>query len=354
MKRIAFVLGSMGRGGAERVISILSRSYAERGYQTDIIVLLSGVVGYELHESTRVIDFSGGGKSRIKRLPFWLKSLRNYYKENKPDTVVSFAARINIIVKMALTGLKPKLIVSERNDPRCDGRSKFVDIMTKLQYPKVDAVVFQTERAKSYFPKLSNSTIIPNPIVCPCSWENTNPNKVVSVGRLTAQKNQKMLINAFSKVSEQNPDAFLEIYGAGELEGELKAQIDALGMKDKIFLMGNVNDVHFRIKDAAVFCLSSDYEGLSNALLEAMAMGIPCVSTRCAGADEYIIDGENGFLVNIGDEEGTARGISKLLRDEELRKKFSERTVKTSESFLLPAVISRWDELIVKDGGENE
>ena len=85
-----------------------------------------------------------------------------------------------------------------------------------------------------------------------------------------------------------------------------------------------------------------------------MAMGLPCVSTRCAGADEYIIDGENGFLVNIGDEEGTARGISKLLRDEELRKKFSERTVKTSENYLLPAEISRWDDLIVKDGGENE
>lgn len=354
MKRIAFILGSMGRGGAERVISILSRSYAERGYQTDIIVLLSGEVGYKLHETTRVLDFSGKRQSRMKRLPYWFKSIRGYYKEYKPDVVVSFAARINVIVKMALIGLKANLIVSERNDPRHDGRSRFVDMMTKRIYPKVAAVVFQTERAKSYFPKLNNSRIIPNPIVCSCLAENENPSKVVSVGRLTAQKNQKMLINAFSKVVEENPEAFLEIYGSGEMEGELKRQIKELNLIEKVFLRGNVDDVHFRIKDSAVFCLSSDYEGLSNALLEALAMGIPCVSTNCAGADEYITNGENGFIVSTGDEEGIAKSISTLLNDASMRKAFSERGMNESVNFLLPNVIEKWDSLILREGESNE
>lgn len=348
MKKITFILGSMGRGGAERVISILSRSYAERGYETDIIVLLSGEVGYELHETTRVIDFSGKGKSRIKRLPYWLKSIRNYYKENKPDVIVSFAARINVIVKMALTGMKPNLIVSERNDPRYDGRSRFVDFMTKRIYPKVSAVVFQSKRAESYFPKLRNSKIIPNPIVCQCRAEDTNPDKVVSVGRLTAQKNQKMLINAFSEVVKKKPSAFLEIYGSGELEEQLKTQILNLGLEKNVFLKGNVSDIHFRIKDAAVFCLSSDYEGLSNALLEALAMGIPCVSTNCAGADEYITNSENGFIVKVGDGNGIAQRICELLENETLRKTFSERSAEESKAFLLSGVIKEWDKIILR------
>ena len=163
-----------------------------------------------------------------------------------------------------------------------------------------------------------------------------------------------MLINAFAKVSARNTDAFLEIYGAGELQCDLKVQINELGLQEKVFLMGNVNDVHSRIKDAAVFCLSSDYEGLSNALLEAMAMGIPCVSTNCAGADEYITDGENGLLVNVGDESGIACGISSLLDNENLRKEFSRKSIEESVSFLLPGVIKKWDDLILKDGEENE
>ena len=156
MKKITFILGSRGRGGAERVISILSDYYAKKGYQTDIIVLLKNEVGYKLDESTRVIDFSGGITSRLKRLPFWIKSIKKYVKENKPDVIVSFAARINVIVLHACKKLKTKIIVSERNDPRLDGRSKLVEFMTNRLYPKADKVVFQTERAKSYFKKLKS------------------------------------------------------------------------------------------------------------------------------------------------------------------------------------------------------
>lgn len=347
MKKITFILGSMGRGGAERVISILSRSYAERGYQTDIIVLLSNEVGYELHPSTRVIDFSGNTASRIKRLPYWIKSIRGYVKENKPDVVVAFAARVNLIVINALTGLNTKLIVSERNDPRHDGRSFLVDILVKLQYPSVNAVVFQTKRAKSCFKNLKNSVIIPNPITVNTYSHSVDKNKVVSVGRLTAQKNHNLLLEAFADVSKKFPLSYLEIYGKGELENDLRNKINKLGLKEKVFLQGNVNDVHTRISDAAVFCLTSDYEGLSNAFLEAMMMGIPCVSTNCAGADEYIRNGENGFLVNIGDKQQLVFAIEKLLANEELRNIFSSKAIKELQTVTSENIIKRWDKLIL-------
>ena len=347
MRKIAFVLGSMGRGGAERVISILSRSYAERGYKTDIIVLLSNEVGYELHPTTNVIDFSGNTTSRIKRLPFWVKSIRAYVKEQKPDVVVSFAARINLIVFNAIRGLNTKLIVSERNDPRYDGRSKVADAMTKLWYKKTASVVFQTRRAMEYFPKLDNGVIIPNPISVTACVKDSQPGKIVSVGRLTPQKNQKMLIDAFFETSKNHSNAFLEIYGEGGLREELTNQISSLGLTEKVKLMGNITDVHNAISDASVFCLSSDYEGLSNALLEAMMMGLPCVSTNCAGADEYIKNGENGFIVDVGDKAGFAKALDTLLGDEETRKAFSAKAKESSNAFSLDTVMKMWDDVIL-------
>jgi len=344
--RIAFVLGSMGRGGAERVISILSRSYAERGFDTDIIVLLSNELGYELHPTTRMIDFSGKTNSRIKRLPYWMKSLKKYVKENKPDVIVSFAARINVILLNSVRK-KTRLIVSERNDPRFDGRGKIIDKLTKWQYPKADAVVFQTKRAEEYFPKLKNSAIIPNPISIAAKRREERAGKIVSVGRLTVQKNQRLLIDAFSDVAGEFPEAVLEIFGEGDLRCELQGYIDELGLGERVKLCGNVNDVHEKISDASLFCLSSDYEGLSNALLEAMMLGIPCVSTRCAGADEYIVDGENGFLADVGDRAGLALGMRKLLGDCELRNKFSERSMADAVAFSTENVMALWDKVVL-------
>jgi len=346
MKKIAFVLGGMSRGGAERVISILSRSYAERGYETEIVVLLSNEVGYKLHPTTRLIDLTGNTTSRLKRLPYWLRSIRKYVKESKPDVIVSFVARINLLVINAVRGLNTKLIISERNDPRYDGRSKPVDMLTKMQYNRADKVVFQTERAKEYFPKLTNGTIIPNPISVPCYATAPSGKKVVTMGRLMPQKNQKMLVEAFSSVIKEHPDAVLEIYGAGELEDELSSQIASLGLTENVRLKGNAFDVHERIADASIFALSSDYEGLSNALLEAMTMGLPCVSTNCAGADEYITDGKDGFIVNVGDSAAMASAITKLLSDEALRASFAKEAKEKSKRFSTEAVMSLWDEVI--------
>ena len=140
-KKLVVVLGSMGRGGAERVVSIISDFYANKGWKVYIVLLLSNKVDYELNENVEVIDLSGKTASRIKRLPSWLFGIRRVVKEIKPDTVLSFAARINIIVQLAVKGLKQKVVVSERNDPYSDGRSKVVDFFTSRLYPKAHTVI---------------------------------------------------------------------------------------------------------------------------------------------------------------------------------------------------------------------
>lgn len=116
--------------------------------------------------------------------------------------------------------------------------------------------------------------------------------KIVTVGRLTVQKNQKLLIESFSEVLKKYPNIILEIYGDGEKREELKYIIKTLGVSNNVIFKGNILNVHEAIADAGLFVLSSDYEGLSNALMEAMMMGLPCISTTCAGSDELISDGK--------------------------------------------------------------
>lgn len=344
-RKIAFVLGSMGQGGAEKVISVLSRDYAEKGWETDIIVLLSKRVEYELHPNTRIIDFSGSGQSRIKRLPYWLRSLHNYARANKPDVILSFAARINIIVHIVCRKLVPRLFVSERNDPRYDGRSSIIDCMTKYLYPKTDGVIFQTQRAKAYFKNLENGCIIPNPISVGAYAKSEKKRTIVSVGSLKPQKNQKLLIDAFAYIASEFPEYQLVIYGEGTLRGTLEQQISKLSLQNRVFLPGGKRNIHECIADAELFVLSSDYEGLSNALLEALMMGLPCISTNSAGADEYI-DGMNGLVTPVGDRDALAEAMKKMLSDNDFRIQCGKNAAIKASGFNTKSVLKKWHELM--------
>ena len=342
-RKITIILGSMKRGGAERVISILSRDYAEKGWEVDILLLLFHQIDYKLHPNVRVFDLTGGEmQSRLKRIPVWLHGIRRHVRKNRPDLVLSFAARINLLTQIACLGMKQRIFISERNDPNCDGRSLGIKLGTKLFYPTASGCIFQTQRASSYFPGLKNKTIIPNPVEV---MEVASPKKndrIVTVGRLTAQKNQKMLISAFSKITSKYPTYTLDIYGAGELLGDLKKYAGDNHVADKVTFHGNVLDLHQQIADAELFVLSSDYEGLSNALLEAMMMGLPCISTNCAGSDEYINDGENGRLVPVGDETALVLALDQMLSDKALRKRCGEQARKDSHAFCKETVLQKW------------
>ena len=205
-KNVLFILGSLNRGGAERVISVISRQLAEEGYGVTILLLLQYKVDYEMHKDIRIIDLSGNDKSRLLHTFFWIKNIRKHVKESNPDSIVAFFARINILTILACLGLKKKLIISERNDPQHDGRGFMVNVATRVLYPLADKVVFQTKRVSSYFPYLSNATIIFNPISVSSVSKNTNLKKIVTVGRLTVQKNQKLLIESFSEVLKKYPN----------------------------------------------------------------------------------------------------------------------------------------------------
>lgn len=347
-KRIGFFLGGMTRGGAERVISILSREYAKKGWDTDICVLLFYKLDYEIDSSTRFLDFTGKGESRGKRVPYWLDSIRQYAKQQKPDVIVSFVARINALVQLACIGLNIPIVVSERIDPRYDGREMPVKILNNLFYPRAKKVVFQTRRIESYFNRRirDNGCIILNPVSVTTRAYEKRRKKIVTAGRIMKQKNHRLLIESFKDIAGMYPQYELWIYGEGDLSEELTDLCKTLEIEDKVHFPGNSPDVHREMADAEIFVLSSDYEGLSNALMEAMMMGLPCISTDCSGSDEIIEDGVNGLLVPVGDKESLKKAIVKLIQDRGLRDRLGEAAEKTAEGFAVEAIMNQWMKVI--------
>lgn len=347
-KRIVFLIGSMGRGGAERVISILANNYAKKGWKVDILMLLNNRCDYDLDENINLIPICNEDKSRIKYFPKWIFNIRRYIVENRPDRIISFVARINIITILSSIGLKQRIIISERNDPRSDGRSVVVRLATRMLYPIADSVVFQTKWAQSCFSKRiqKKSVIIPNPVHVTVQALSIKEKKIVAVGRLLEQKNHSMLISAFRKILDDNKDYKLYIYGEGKLREELIKQIKELELTEAVFLPGNVSNIHEKIADAEIFVLSSNYEGLSNALLEAMMIGLPCISTDCAGSNEVIEDNVNGLIVPVGGEEEIIKSIKQLISDEDLRNKISQNARTTATKFKASVITKKWEKII--------
>ena len=349
MKKIVFFTGSMGRGGAERVISILSDVYAKKGWKVDIVMLLHNKSGgYTLNENVSVKTFFPKNSGLVKKMLLNIINVRAYLKKEKPDVIVAFMAHYILISAIASKGLGIRYIASERIDPTSVKHNFIYRAVLNKIYEKADKIIFQTERAKNYFNEKiqKNGRIIGNPISIKCKAEENTRKKIVSVGRLTQQKNHKMLINAFYRVVKQYPEYILEIYGDGLEKSNLLKQIKNLGMEEHVFLCGNHPDIHEKIKDAQIFVLSSDFEGLSNALLEAMMMGISCISTDCAGSDEVIENKVNGLLVGVGKEDQLTNAIIELIENDELRQNIAQKARESVERFKTENIIDQWSEVI--------
>lgn len=345
--KITFFIGGMKRGGAERVISILANHYAKKGWNVDIVLLLYPNVQYELNQNINIIDMAAGEGSYIKKVPKWIKKIRKYIIKEKPDRIVSFVGRINMLVLTASIGLKKSIIVSERNDPKNDGRGKIIQKYCNIIYRRAKAIVFQTKYEKSCFSKkLKQAYIIPNPVTV-----NINPilcakDEIVTAGRLQPQKNQKVLIEAFNVIHKMYPGLKLKIYGDGILKEDLLTQVKEYKLENEVELCGNVNDLHKRIVGSRLFILTSEYEGLSNALIEAMMLGIPCISTDYPGVNEIIKNNYNGVIVKRNDVKDICRGIKKVLENKDFSERISKNALEDSKKYSEKVIIKEWEKVI--------
>ncbi len=334
VNRVCFVTGALRKGGAERVISTLSNIFSQRGIDVTIFCIgkLAPKIEYPLSPGIRVIDIQAGEKGFILRKLRQLYRLRKEVKALAPDVVISFMEYVNIQMLAALIGVKIPKVFSIRCVPRLTGR--IATIVNKALYPLAAGGVFQTPEQQSFFPaKKRRDTIIWNPVfgeALQAEYKPAQEDGIITAGRLTAQKNHSMLVRAFASVAEAHPSSHLTVLGEGEDRSSLTALAEELGISDRVSLPGVVDDVISRISKAKLFVFSSHFEGMPNALIEAMCIGMPCISTRFAGgaADMLIQDGVNGLLAPCDDPGALAAAIKRLLDDEDLRKKLGENAKK--------------------------
>ena len=354
MKKIVMYIDSMCKGGAQRVLLNLAKYFLSEG--VDIVLVNDYLFGadkeYEVpdHIKRICLQSSFDGKKLVKNIQR-VCGLRSIIKNEHPDIVLSFLGHPNIRMLISSVGLKCKKIVSVRNDPRKEyGVSKIKRVVTRLLFCLADGCVFQTREASAYFSEniREKSRIIPNPV----SSEFYNispvqhPHNIVGVGRLENQKNHLLLIKAFSLIADEFPDVNLIIYGEGSLRKMLETEISLLKLEDRISLPGEISNVANELAKAKVFVLSSDYEGLPNALLEAMAVGLPCISTDCpcGGPKEIIETGLDGVLIECGNIEEMAYAIKELLENEGKRCCLGKNAKLKASLFRQENVYSLWRE----------
>lgn len=353
MKNIVFLIPRMGGGGAERVVSILANKFSK--YNNVLIYTVTDSISFYQLDHTIRIEGAGYRVSKNKFLrPVLLGvngirfyfSFRKKMRKEKPDVVVSFLPETNIIASLQI-GRKYKLILSERNDPT--RRSHLIQKVIRALYRKTDVLVCQTKKVAEYY-NFDNCVVIYNPVDCsgmPEVYNGECDKEIVAVGRLMPQKNFAMLIEAFSNVSAKIPEYHLKIYGDGMLRTTLQNKINELNMKKKIYLMGAKKNVIQQYQKAALFVMSSDYEGFPNALIESMAMGLPVICTDFAtGVAREFIHEENGIVVPVGDVEKMSCAILELIGDSNRCQKAKAVNSKIRDTLGVDKIIKEWEQII--------
>ena len=356
MKSVAFFISKLRYGGAERVMVNLANAFAKDDYDVHFITTVREKEEYELLPAVHRLVIAEEVKlssckviSVAQEVQFIRKVIRAY----KSECLISFMANNNFRDIVACWGVKTKAIISVRNDPRREYYSPMLRTVMRLLFPLANGIVFQTQEEKNYFPQFiqRKSVIIYNPVRQDFFDAPTRVGEckeVVSVGRLEPQKNFRMLIHAFAKIANIFPDYRLVIYGGGTMHESLAKDIADSGMVGRICLAGTTKDVKTCLAKAEIFVMPSNFEGLPNALMEAMTVGKPVIATDCpaGGPRELIKNGGNGLLVPVGDEAAMAQAMTKLLREPELRKSMGDAARKTAESFRPECILQKWQDFI--------
>ncbi len=346
-------------GGAERVMCELSNALASRGHEVHLITRArhSGE-SYHIDESIALLDTEVKCRIPVLRNLVRNQALHKILKKGSYDVAVSFMTAMNMQAILASVGTGVPIVVSERIDPRIfNGTVR--GFARSLIYPLSEGFVFQTDDAKSCFSKKiqRRAAVIPNPVVTgiPQKTDYEKSGRIVAVGRLTEQKNYPLMLRAFAKLHAECPDYSLEIYGQGELLESLKALAQELSVSESVRFMGQRSDLHDCIKGADLYLMTSEYEGMSNALAEAMVMGLPCVTTnhRGGGAGFLVQDGVNGYLTPCGDEEALVERIKQLVCSREAREKIGSEAKKIVNKLSHDHVFGAWEDYLTKVSENN-
>lgn len=345
--KVFMMIKKLRYSGAYKMFIWVAKALADRGHEVTVFTYMSNDVT-ELPPNVRWIQVDLEHAGMIKSV----REARHQMKEWGADVSISFLLDANIINTMACKGIKTKSVICERNDPYKPHYYKLK--LTKSLFRLADGAVFQLPKVAEYYSMVKGPTaVIPNPVI-PTSAEielksfDERENIIVSLGRLDLfQKRQDILICAFAKFLENHPDYRLELYGDGPDEDKLKQLASQLRIADKVVFGGITYQSLQMLCRSKFFVLSSDFEGIPNALMEAMSIGLPCISTRCRpGGAEYLIeDGVNGLLVDVGNVEDMYQAMIRIA-DTSIADSLGQEAKKVTERFSEERITNMWCEYI--------
>jgi glycosyltransferase involved in cell wall biosynthesis len=357
----------MGSGGAERVAATLVNAWVARGDEVTLVPTFSGggAVFYPVDERVRVVHLAqlvAGRRRGLTRYMDRVKTLRALIREARPDVLISFLPNVSIMTLLASRGLRIPVIACEHNNPSVDGRSRLWTLLCRIFYPRARVVTVLTDGIVESFrrmvPGARSIVVVPNPLPNEVfergllRADDGGRKKVMSVGRLTAQKQFDILIDAFAIVAKERDDVDLWIWGEGSDRASLEAQIERLGMRERIFLPGTTDTLWNELARARAFAMSSRFEGMPMALMESLALGLPCVASDCpSGPRELTRDGQDGLLVPVGDREALSDALRRLVSDDRLCREMGRQAADSMrERYGLQAILPLWDRLFVRVG----
>ncbi len=349
--RIGIIIGSLGLGGAERVSVRLAEWWVNNHHEVTIFTTMNPPEKeYLVPPNVKRVfcHLKGGGWPLVQ-------TLKKKINSEKPDIAIVMDTPMCVYAVPALLCAGVPFVVAERSDPKNAKIKTTTRILSRTMMRFAKGFIFQTKGARDYFGKAitNKSTVIFNPLSVnelPSPHVGEREKTVVAMGRLISAKNYPLLIRAFEIFSKDHPDYTLEIYGEGAQRTELERILSGSPFKEKIHLNGSRSDVLQCIVTAGIFVLSSDYEGMPNALLEAMALGIPSIATDCppGGPAELIVHNENGLLVSVGKADSLAEAMNKLADDVDFALCIGKRAISVREKLNIDVVADLWLKFLEK------
>ena len=358
-KHILFYLSGLAQGGTERVVVNLAEYFIEQGYIVTIATTHKTEKEYLISNKIHRVLTSPGhdfiSNSRVRNFFVRLKTLRKVLKDQNPDVVVSFIGKNNMMAILASTFLAIPVYVAVRGEPTEEYAGKMMRLVSKTLFYFSKGIILQTKQSMDYFPKplRKKCVIMKNPLKAEFLEENNREhveNTIVTVGRCDANKNQKLLIDGFSIIAHKYPDTQTIIYGDGELREELIQYVRKLGLENQIKLPGLINNTRETIRNASIFVLTSNTEGMPNALIEAMVLGLPVISTDCpcGGPATLIEQNRNGILIGVNNKEQLAENLDKLLSKKDLRNSLGKEAAKMKELLHPDLVNKEWEKYLLQ------
>lgn len=347
--KIALLIYSLAGGGAERMVSRLANEMSQKGHEITLILLYNREQMYEIKNEVQIVVCSTPNTIKTRRLQaiiYRIKSIRSVLKNIQADVIFAFMISLVPYAVLAAKGLRTKVIGAERANPNI--LKKKWKLVIRIFSPFCDGYVFQTNGAKNSYPKnVAKKSIVIGNIAPECKERKKNQEQIeksfCSVGRLNNDKDYLTLFKAILLVKQKIPSIQITIWGQGSKEKEYKQIVKNYGIEKNVVFAGFSKNILEELTNYQYFIFSSRAEGMPNALLEAMSVGLECISTDCDfGPGELIENGKNGWLVPVGDAKAMAERITYCLDNYDKHEQICEKAKQIRKKYSLNSVMNAY------------